>query len=207
MIGMPAGFVTLKPSYPSSKINSGGPVCKGPPLSLCSVMNTRHLFFAFSLILWLIQGCGNRHSAQAPMPNMFASLESLASAIVEAVADSNEAKLKSFCVTEQEYRNFVWAKLDPSETNQPGMPVEKAWSWVVRDTEKAARRYVLENGKLELQMTRIIPPKNVKEYPEMKIHRGLRISVTDSGGMEEEWRIANVILEYKGWFKVIAYND
>ncbi len=141
------------------------------------------------------------------MPNMFPSLESLAAAVVEAVADSNEAKLKSFCVTEQEYRDYVWAKLDPSETNQPGMPVEKAWSWVVRDTDKAARRYVLEYGNLELQMTKITPPKSAKEYPEIKVHRGMRVSVTDSGGSEEEWRLLNVILEYKGWFKVIAYND
>ncbi len=116
-------------------------------------------------------------------------------------------KLLSLCVTEQEYRDVVWANLDSSETSQPAMPLERAWSWVVRDTEKAANRYIGEFGGRELQLTKITPPQRVREYPKMKVHRAMRISVTVDGSLEEEWRLLNVVLEYQGWFKVITYND
>lgn len=181
-------------------------ICAGPLLFVnYPCMNKIYLLIAVCLTSLGI-GCGENRP-KAPLPNMFPSLDALAAAVVAAVQDSSTEKLLSFCVTEQEYRDIVWANLDSSETSQPAMPVERAWSWVVRDSEKAAQRYVAEFGGRELQMTKTTPPQRVREYEKMKVHRAMRISVAVGGAAEEEWRLLNVVLEYQGWFKVITYND
>lgn len=163
---------------------------------------------SFILLAVFVASCSsNKRAKEAPLPNMYSTLDALAAAVVGAIQDSSFEKLQALCLTEQEYRNVVWANLDSSETSQPAMTVERAWSWVVRDTEKAGKRYVSEYGNRELQLTNVGPVKNVKTYPAMAVHRGLRIAVSVDGTEPEEWRLLNVILEYKGWFKVITLND
>ena len=155
-----------------------------------------------------IQSCTvGKQANKSPLPNMYSSLDALAAAVVGAIADSSAEKLKALCVTEKEYREVVWANLDSAETSHEQMPVERAWSWVERDVDKATRRYVAEFGNRDVRFLRLGAKKNVREYPNIKVHRGQRIVVTADGSDEQEWRLMNVVLEYKGWFKVIAYND
>ncbi len=136
---------------------------------------------------------------------MFPSLEALADGVVEAIQDSSLERLQSFCLTEQEYRDILWANLPEQEVRN--MPIEKAWGWVKRDVEKASRRYIDDFGGHKLTLVKISPPIEVRNYPNIKVHRAFRLSVSDRGAEPEEWRLLNVILEYKGWFKVVAYND
>jgi len=136
---------------------------------------------------------------------MFPSLEALAEAVVTALEDSSVERLTSFCLTEQEYRDILWANLPEQETR--GMPIEKAWGWVSRDVHKCSLRYMDDFGGSSLKLISVTPPQEVRSYLEIKVHRALRIKVSANGAEPEEWRLLNVILEYKGWFKVIAYND
>lgn len=167
---------------------------------------TRHLIF-LAVLVFTIAACSKSERPAPPLPGMFPSMADLCAAVVGAVQDSSVEKVKALCVTEQEYRDVIWANLDSSETSQAKMPVERAWSWVERDVDKAAGRYVSEFGKRDVRFIRLGDKKNVRTYPNMKVHRGQRIIVTVDGAEEEEWRLLNIVLEYKGWFKVIAYND
>lgn len=168
-------------------------------------MRKQILLALFSTYLF-VQGCvSDSQKESAPLPYMFPSLEALALGVVEAIEDSSLERLKSFCLTEQEYHEILWAGLPEQEVR--GMPVEKAWSWVVRDVEKAARRYIGDFGGMEIALVKIVPPQEVRSYPTMKVHRAFRVFASANGGEAEEWRLLNVILEYKGRFKVIAYND
>ncbi|MBK8128187.1 MAG: hypothetical protein IPK53_04340 [bacterium] len=76
-----------------------------------------------------------------------------------------------------------------------------------RDIEKASRRYIDDFGRHDLKMVKTTPPQEVRTYPQIKVHRAFRMTVSDRGAEPEEWRLLNVVLEYKGWYKVIAYND
>ncbi|MBL0061416.1 MAG: hypothetical protein IPP40_08015 [bacterium] len=156
--------------------------------------------------LLVLGGCKAKGPSEpAPLPNMFPSLEALAEGIVEAVQDSSLERLQSYCLTEQEYRDVLWANLPEAEVRS--MPVEKAWGWVKRDIEKASRRYIDDFGNHQLKIVKLTPPQEVRSYPNIKVHRAFRITVSDRGADPEEWRLMNVILEYKGWYKVVAYND
>ena len=156
--------------------------------------------------LVVLTGCkAYSPSEPAPLPNMFPSLEALAEGVVYAIEDSSLVRLQSFCLTEQEYRDVLWANLPEAEVRN--MPVEKAWGWVKRDVEKASRRYIDDYGNHDLEIVKITPPQEIRTYPNLRVHRAYRITVSDRGAEPEEWRLLNVILEYKGWFKVIAYND
>jgi len=136
---------------------------------------------------------------------MFESPKALAAAVVQAVADSNAELLHNFCLTEQEYRDVVWANLDSNEAKQ--IPFEMSWGWNVRDTDKSIRRYVQEYAHHELQLTTVHKPRDIRERNKIKIVRGTRIEVSSGQAEPEEWRMLNVILEYQGWYKVITYND
>lgn len=160
---------------------------------------------AFGGALWIFGCKANGPTEPAPLPNMFPSLEALAEAIVEAIQDSSLEKLQSYCLTEQEYREILWANLPEAEVRS--MPVEKAWSWVKRDVEKSILRYTSDFGKHQLKIVKQTPPQEVRAYPNIKVHRAFRITVSDRGAEPEEWRLMNVVLEYKGWYKIIAYND
>ena len=151
-------------------------------------------------------GCGDESPAEpAPLPNMFPSLAALADGVVEALEDSSLERLQSYCLTEQEYRDILWANLPAAEVQN--MPVEKAWGWVKRDIDKASRRYIDDFGRHDLKLVKTTPPQEVRTYPQIKVHRAFRMTVSDRGAEPEEWRLLNVVLEYKGWYKVIAYND
>lgn len=176
--------------------------------AFCNLTIAMNQFTIIALVCACIVLGGCRSSGPsepAPLPNMFPSLEAMAEGVVEAIQDSSLERLQSFCLTEQEYSEILWANLPEQEVRN--MPVEKAWGWVKRDVEKASRRYIDDFGNHQLKIVKLTSPQEVRSYPNIKVHRAFRITVSDRGAEPEEWRLLNVILEYKGWFKVITYND
>jgi hypothetical protein len=108
-------------------------------------------------------------------------------------------------ITESEYRDFLWANLPPEEVK--GLPVEKAWSWVERDCRKTARRVLYDYGGKELRLVKVYVLREVREYPALKVIRGVRVVVRDENDEDLELDLMNVILETNHTYKVIAYNS
>jgi hypothetical protein len=170
---------------------------------------TMKTLISASLLFVLIFGCASEQKTtrtkEPPLPYMQPSMEALAAAVVQALADSNVDLLYNLVVTKDEYRDIVWANLDPKEIN--GLPMEEVWSWNARDIDKAIGRYSGEYAHKDMQLVRVNPPRETRIRNEIKVHRGNWIDVALRGEPEETWRLLNVVLEYEGWFKVIAYND
>lgn len=178
---------------------------------------TMKIILSVSLLFILLYGCGGgekspqqtapqtAQSKEPPLPHMQPSMEALAATVVQALADSNVDLLYDLVVTKDEYRDVVWANLDPKEIN--GLPMEDAWLWNARDIDKAVGRFSSDYAHQDMQLIRVSPPRETRVRNEIKVHRGNWIEVAVRDQPEETWRLLNVVLEYKGWYKVIAYND
>ena len=142
-------------------------------------------------------------STVPPLQNTHPSAESLASAVLDAVARQDGDALGRLAVSEQEFRDHVWPDL-PAARPERNLPFSYVWgdlrqkseqSLRIRLTEHGGRRYTLESVRFDGDTT---------QYEHYLVHRDTVLTVRDHEGTTSEIRLFGSALEKDGW-KVFSY--
>src|SRR5688500_10220904 len=74
----------------------------------------------------VLSSCSVGPSPAPPLANACQSLESLAAAVLDAVALRDEVRLRSLALNEQEFREHVWPEL-PAARPERNLPFSYVW--------------------------------------------------------------------------------
>jgi hypothetical protein len=156
---------------------------------------------------FLLAGCGlvgvNACTRVPPLANTSSSAESLASAVLDALARRDRARLDALAVSEQEFRDHVWPGL-PAARPERNLPFSYVWGDLYQKSTLSLSRTLESNGGRRVDLTRVAFTGKT-DYAGYTVHRDARFEVTDAAGASTSLRVCGSFLEKDGLWKVFSY--
>ena len=129
----------------------------------------------------LLAACGH----PPPPPDGHTSSETLARAVLDALAANDAERLTALALTGQEFRNVVWPEL-PSSRPERGVPVSYAWDDLHQKSTNALRRLLERWGGRTYTLVAVAYDGETTVYDSFRVHRATRLTVRDETGQELE---------------------
>ena len=140
----------------------------------------------------------------AELSNTFASVHELGSAILDALADGDEARLLDYRLTASEFRWLIWPQLPASRPDR-GL----TWGYVWRDTDQKSRnslRFTLRShAGRRYRLLRVEFDGETTDHGTYRVHRDARSVVEDENGELRRLDLFGSVIESKGRFKAYSY--
>lgn len=181
---LPMGRPRIVPSY----VNSPGYCRRDDPESLSEYTGKREvgpiseqLFFA------------------APSP------ESLAAAVLEAVRERSEAKLRRCLIRFEEFETILWPEF-PASRPISNITASDAWGNHQGHVWGGMGEAVSEWGGVNIRLARV-SAQGVKRYTNFNLVEGVLIHATDPEGREVVLDFAPSFVERNGRWKVFIYKE
>ncbi len=132
-------------------------------------------------------------------------LEPLARAAVSAIEGGEAGALRRLCVTEREFREILWPEF-PQSRPATGATAADGWYFLVRRNEGGIRKTVLEHGGHPLVFI-AVKAGAVTRYRNFRLHREVRIVVSDAVGVTDTLTVVRTVAERRGVFKIYSLRD
>jgi hypothetical protein len=159
---------------------------------------------ACAIVLVLSASCGGGPEGPTPLANAHTSSESLARAVLAALAARDQTALLSLAVTEQEFREHVWPEL-PASRPERNLPHSYVWSDLKQKSDTALRQTLAQHGGRHYALIRVIYGGESTRYESYSVHRETIVVVQGTAGGEQQIRLYGSTLEKAGMFKVFSY--
>ena len=135
----------------------------------------------------------------------YPSLAALGAATVKALNDSSSDELQKLMVTEQEFRDVIFARTPDSL--KAGLPVEQAWNWNVETSDLAIHRKLQSYGGKHLHFLSATVRDTTTVFPGKTTYRNVMIAAEDpDDGKQVQFRFLNVVAMVGGRCKVVAFH-
>lgn len=159
----------------------------------------RRIFLATLGALCATAACDRK----ARLVNAYGSAESLATAVLDALAMGERGRLEALALSEREFRDHVWPEL-PAANPERNLPFSYVWGDLHQKSqaelsstlkEHAGRRYTLERVTFAGQT----------EYRSYRVRRDATFHVRDASGTQMALRVCGSMIEKDGEWKVFSY--
>lgn len=156
--------------------------------------------------LWLAAAvlCAFTTGCARPIPNSLDSPETLARAVLAAVAQRDEAALRRLAVDEEEFRRHVWADL-PASRPERNTPFGYVWTDLRTKSDAGLAVMLVEHGGQVYDLEAIRFKGGVTQYKTYLVHRESILDVRDRDGRRRTLRLFGSTIEKGGGFKVFSY--
>jgi len=135
----------------------------------------------------------------------FTSLDALGRATVKALNDSSGEGLQKLLVTEQEFRDVIFARMPDSL--KAAMPWEHAWLMNTTDSRVAIRRKLDDLGARKLRFVRTEVRDTTTVFTGMTLYRNvIVVAEKPEDGTQMEFRFLNVVAAVGGRCKVVVFH-
>ena len=150
--------------------------------------------------------CGSPPPAADPPPLgwTFDSPETVAEAVLDALAAGDVERLEALTLSETEFRTVVWPEL-PSSRPERGLPFEYAWGDLHQKSNNALRRLISGEAGRRYQLLAVEFDGESTAYDTFRVHRESRLVVRGDDGAELQLRLFGSVLERGGEFKLFSY--
>jgi hypothetical protein len=157
------------------------------------------LAVAGAVIALAAAGC----TSQPPLADTFSTPEAVASAVLDAVAAGDRARLDALALSEDEFKNHVWPDL-PAARPERNLPMSYVWGDLHQKSRQmqtsALRRHAGKRYEL-----RGVSFSEVTPYAGFRVHRAATFRVRDAAGQETDLRVCGSMIEQNGAWKVFSY--
>lgn len=169
-------------------------------------------FLNFSAALFLsvlaASGCAEQHAGDTPGPqleNTFESPEAVSQAVLTALEAGDYPTLRSYALSEEEFRDIVWPEL-PSSRPGRNVPLSYAWGDLNQKATSCLKSLVAERGGRHYELVRVEFEGSTTPYESFLVHRDARLVVRDDEGIERRVDFFGSIIENRGRYKLFSYN-
>lgn len=156
---------------------------------------------------WLITialgavACG---PARPPLAHTQPSADALASAVLGALEQRDEATLRALAVDEPEFREHVWPEL-PAAKPERNLPFGYVWRDLSQKSDVGLARTLSEHGGQQYQLKQVSFRGGTTRYRTFAVHRDSVATVIDRQGVQHEVQLFGSALELDGRLKVFSY--
>jgi hypothetical protein len=178
--------------------------------SPCRPVGAFILLIGALFVLLACQGAGEEAPPKdkrppPPLSHTFDSPESLAKAFLDALYRKDVEALKSFALSEDEFRLHVWPELPVSQIKKP-LPFEYGWADLHQKSINSLKRTYVRYGGRKLAFIRLEFEDETTPYETYLVHRDARVVVKDDEtGREIRLDLFGSIMEKEGRFKLFSY--
>lgn len=160
-------------------------------------------FFVLRLLVLLTLTTAACSPKATPMAHTADSSESLARAVLAAMAAGDRDALERLALSEQEFREHVWPEL-PAARPERNLPFSYVWGDLRQKSgaSLAATLGALRGAPRELVTVKV---GEVTRYPSYTVHRGVVFVVRRPDGTTEDLTACGSFLEQQSRWKVFSY--
>lgn len=155
-----------------------------------------------AFLLMLVAACGR--SPSVPLANVHDSAESLARAVLGAVAQRDEAALRRVSLDEHEFRAHVWPGL-PAARPERNLPFSYVWGDLHQKSEQSLKVVLATHGGRVYDLMKVRFGGESTRYPGYVVHRDAVFVVRDPAEGEKDVRVCGSMIEKGGEWKVFSY--
>jgi hypothetical protein len=141
--------------------------------------------------------------AVPPLAGEFRSSESLATAVLDAFARGDRARLEQLVLDEREFRDHVWPDL-PAARPERNLPFSYVWG-DLRQKSSNQLTSTVEAQRGKRYRLRRVSFDHATTYAHYVVHRDSVFDVVDEAGAESRLRLCGAFLEKDGVWKVFSY--
>jgi hypothetical protein len=138
-----------------------------------------------------------------PLEHAQPTAESLARAVLDAIARRDHDTLSALALSEAEFREHVWPEL-PAARPERNMPMSYVWADLHRQSERGLRMILAEHGGRHYRLTALRFTGEITDYVAYRVHRA-PVFVVSRGAAQAEMRLSGSLIEQAGRWKVFSY--
>jgi hypothetical protein len=146
-----------------------------------------------------LAGCGS----VPPLASDYRTAETLAAAVLEAMARGERAQLERLAVDEREFRDHVWPDL-PAARPERNLPFSYVWGDLRQKSSNQLTTTLAEQRGRQYRLRRV-RFADTTPYEHYRVHRQSTFDVVDASGAESSLRLCGAFLEKDGVWKVFSY--
>ena len=170
-------------------------------------------FLAFSVALFLsilaAGGCSEQRADETQGPqleNTFETPEAVSQAVLTALEAEDYETLRSYALSEEEFRDIVWPEL-PASRPERNVPLSYAWGDLNQKATNSLKTLVFGGaGGRHYELQRVEFDGETTPYETFLVHRDARLVVRDDQGIERRVNFFGSIIERRGRYKLFSYN-
>jgi hypothetical protein len=133
----------------------------------------------------------------------YSSAESLAVAVLDALARKDVAKLEALALNEQEFRDHVWPDL-PAARPERNLPFSYVWGDLRQKSRGSLMATLEERGGQRYELHRVTFAGETS-YPHYTVHRQATFHVRDGTGAVTAIRVCGSMIEKEGAWMLFSY--
>ena len=152
-------------------------------------------------VLLLVAGC---HDRPAPVSGTLPSPEALASAVLEAIAARDDARLRGLALGEAEFRDRIWPEL-PASRPERNLTADYVWNDLAQKSEASRRSVLVRFGGQRLALRSVEFAGETTDYKTYSVSRDTELVVANEAGAEQRIRVFGSVLRVDGGVKVFSY--
>lgn len=158
---------------------------------------------AFVVLAALVLPACRGLEARSGLTNARRSPDAVARAVLEALEARDRAALEGLLLTREEHRDLLWEKLPESNT----WPFEYARWLTEHNTRKALTRALERYGGRSFELLEVEFEEEPEVYEDFTLHPGTILWVEEGGGNTGRLELLDVLVERKGGWKPMDYEE
>jgi hypothetical protein len=157
--------------------------------------------WSVGVAIWLlgIVACGQ----PPPLADTYPDADSLAGAVLDALARKDRTALEAMALSEQEFRNHVWPEL-PAAKPERNLPFSYVWGDLRQKSTGALGETLARHGGRRYELVRV-DFNGQTDYPSYRVHREATLHVRDAAGKEQALRVCGSFIEKDEAWKVFSF--
>jgi hypothetical protein len=140
---------------------------------------------------------------RVPLATAQASPEAVATAVLDALASNDRARLDALALGEREFRDHVWPEL-PAARPERNLPFSYVWG-DLHQKSNASLAETLQTYRGQRFTLTSLRFAGSTDYASYRVHRDATLRVVDSAGTASDLRVCGSMLEKDGDWKVFSY--
>ena len=142
-------------------------------------------------------------TSKPPLAHTFSTPEAVASAVLEALAAGDRARLDALALNEEEFKNHVWPDL-PAARPERNLPMSYVWGDLHQKSGQMLTSAVRRHSGQRYELS-AVSFSDVTPYAGFRVHRAATFRVRDTAGNETDVRVCGSMIEQNGAWKVFSY--
>jgi hypothetical protein len=152
-------------------------------------------------------GCFEQHAdATTPsLENTFESPEAVTRAVLAALESKDYETLRSYAVSEEEFRLIVWPEL-PSSRPERNLPRHYVWTELNQKSTNRLRALVASRGGQHYELRQVGFKGETTRYETFRVHRDSIMVIQSEQGRVATVQFFGSMIERDGRYKLFSYN-
>jgi len=155
--------------------------------------------FSVLALVTALAACGR----VPPLVDTYPGAESLAEAVLEALARKDRSALEGMALSEREVRDHVWPEL-PASRPERNLPFSYVWGDLHQKSLGALSETLARHGGRRYDLVRVTF-NGQTDYQSFRVHREAAFHIRDTAGQEQTIRVCGSFIERDGAWKVFSF--